>query len=95
MFARVTRYQFDPARLEEFTGKLDEVKAQVTEIAGLVDVYTAWREDGHGITVALYESQADAAAAMPHVQTIWAGLAALLTGEPEADYFDHVERLKA
>ena len=95
MFARVTRYQFDPARLEEFTGMLEDVRVQVAEISGLVDVYTAWREDGHGVTVALYESQADAAAAMPHVQTIWAGLAGLLTSEPEPDYFDHVERLKA
>ena len=94
MFARVTRYHFEPARLDEFVGKLDGIKAQVAEISGLVDAYSAWREDGHGVTVAIYESQAEAAAAIPHVQAIWSGLAGLLTSEPEPEYFDHVAHLK-
>ena len=94
MFVRVTRYNFDPTRLDEFVGKLDEIKAQVAEISGLIDAYSAWREDGHGVTMAIYESQADAAAAIPHVQAIWSGLAGLLTSEPELDNFDHVAHLK-
>ena len=95
MFAKITTYRCDPERLDEMAGKLDQVKARVAEISGLIDVYTAWREDGDGITVAIYESQADAAAAMPHVQAVWDSLAGFLTSAPSAEFYVHVAHLKS
>ena len=84
MFARVTTYRCDPAHLDDMADKLDQVKVRVAEISGLIDVYSAWREDGEGVTMAIYETQADAAAAAPHVQAIWDSLAGLLTSAPNS-----------
>ena len=93
MYARITRYKCDPARLEEMTGKIDEVKAQVKQVPGLVTIYSAWRDDGDGVTVAVYESQADAEAAMPTVQAVWAGLSSLLIEPPSAEAYENVAHL--
>lgn len=95
MFARITTYRCDPERLDEMAGKLDQVKARVAKISGLIDVYAAWREDGEGVTMAIYETQADAAAAAPHVQAVWDSLAGLLTSTPSAEYYSHVAHLKS
>lgn len=95
MYARVTTYQCDPARLDEMGDRIEELKAQVKAVAGLVAVYTAWRDDGNGVTTAIYESQAAAEAAVPQVQAIWADLADFLTGPPNAEGYDNVEHLTA
>ena len=50
MYARILRYRCDPSRLDELIAKTDEFKAEVKAIAGLVDVYSAWRADGAGLT---------------------------------------------
>ncbi len=93
MYARVTKFQFDPARLDDLTAKLDNVKAQAQAISGVLSVYSAWRADGDGVTMAIYESQAAAEAAGPQVQEIWAGLADLLLGPPSAETYDSVMHL--
>lgn len=95
MYARISSFQCDPSRLEELTAKLGEIKAQINDIAGVVEVYSAWRADGHGVTTAIYESEAAANGAMPQVQAIWGGMADLLTGPPQIEGYDSVERLTA
>ncbi len=95
MYARVTTFQCDPSRLDELTSKLDEIKGQVNSISGVVDVYSAWRADGNGVTMAIYDSQAAAEAAVSQVQAIWGSLAGLLTGAPSTETYDNVERIKS
>jgi quinol monooxygenase YgiN len=95
MYARITTYQCDPARLDDLTAKLDEIKAQVKAISGVVEAYSAWRADGNGITAAIYENQAAAEAATPQVQAIWANLADLLVGSPNAETYENVVHLTA
>ena len=95
MYARITTYQCDPARLDDLTAKLDEIKAEVKAIPGVVDVYSAWRADGNGVTGAIYESQAAAEAATPQVKAIWANLADLLIGGPNAEAYENVVHLTA
>lgn len=95
MFARITTYQGDPARLDEMIAKMDEIKNQVKAISGVVDVYSVWRADGRGVVTAIYDSQAAAEAATPQVQAIWGGLADLLTGKPESETYDQVEHMTA
>ncbi len=90
MYARVTTYRCDPSRLDEMTAKLDEIKTQVNAISGMVDVYTAWRPDGNGVTAAIYESQGAAEAAASQVQEIWASLADYLTGAPSVETYVNV-----
>ena len=95
MYARITTYQCDPARLDDLTAKLDEIKVQVKAISGVVEVYSAWRADGNGITAAIYENQAAAEAATPQVQAIWANLADLLVGSPNAETYENVVHVTA
>ena len=90
MYVRITTYRCDPSRLDDLTAKLDEVKAQVKAISGVVDAYSAWRADGTGVTAAIYESQAAAEAAASQVQAIWANLAVLLLGPPNAETYENV-----
>lgn len=93
MFARITNYQGDPARLDDMTAKMGEIKVQVKAISGVVDVYSVWRADGRGVVTAIYDSQASAEAATQQVQAIWGGLADLLTGTPQSETYDNVEHM--
>ena len=93
MYARVTTYHCDPARLDEMESKLEEIKGQIKSIAGVVDVYSAWRSDGHGVGMAIYVSQEAAEAASEQVQVIWGDLADFLTGAPGAEAYDNVAHL--
>lgn len=95
MFARITTYQGNPARLDDMTAKMDEIKGQVKAISGVLDVYSVWRADGQGVVTAIYDSQAAAEAATPQVQAIWGGLADLLMGTPKSETYDHVEHMTA
>jgi hypothetical protein len=95
MFARITTYQADPARLDEMTARLDGLKPKVKALSGLVSAYTTWRSDGQGVTVAIYESQSAAEAASAQIQGIWGGLMDFLTGPPQTETYDNVEDLLA
>ena len=89
MYARVTTYQCDPARLDDLTAKLDEIKAQVKAISGVVDVYSAWRADGNGVPDVGFQAYVVEAVAS-QVQAIWANLAELLLGPPSAETYENV-----
>jgi len=93
MYARITNFQFDPARQAEIEALLDDIKAEVKSVAGIVTVYSCYRADGHGVTTAIYESQTDADAASEKAKSIWAGLANLLTAPPDAQNYDNVHHL--
>ena len=72
-----------------------KIKAQVNSISSVVDVDSAWRADGNGVTTAIYESQSAAEAAASQVQVIWGSLAGLLAGAPSTETYDNVERMKS
>ena len=93
MYARITNFQFDPARQAEIEALLDGIKAEVKSVPGIVTVYSCYGADGHGVTTAIYESQADAEAASQKAQSIWAGLASLLTAPPNAQNYENVHHL--
>jgi hypothetical protein len=93
MYARVTTFQTDPARLDEVVSKIDEIKGQIKSIAGIVDSYSVWRSDGHGVTTAIYESQEAAEAASEQIQAIWGIMAEFLTATPSAEAYDNVAHL--
>ena len=72
MYARVTQFQMDPAREAEAIATFDAVSGRVKALPGVISAYTSWRsEDGHGVTTAIYESQAAAEAVASEVQSIW------------------------
>src|SRR5262249_30552806 len=94
MYARVTTYQADPARIEELRAKLRAIKAKVEDMDGLLDWYTVWSADGKGVVFTVFENKADADASLNEVRNIWASVAGLLKGTPKPENFDNVETLE-
>jgi hypothetical protein len=86
MYARVTSFKVDPARLPELSAK-------VKEMAGMVDAYAAWRSDGQGVVVALYESKEAADRVVARIQALFGGLAGLLSGPPRTDAYETAEHI--
>jgi hypothetical protein len=93
MYARVTTIQVDPARLSEISAKLKENSLAAKTLSGVIDIYAAWRADGQGTVVAIYNSKEDADAAAAKVQAMWGALAGLLKGAPNIDTYDNVEHV--
>jgi hypothetical protein len=93
MYARVTSFQVDPARVGELAGKFKEMIPTAKSLPGIVDVYAAWRADGRGTVTSIYASKADADAAVAKVQGIWAPLADMLKGAPSMEGYDSVEHI--
>jgi hypothetical protein len=94
MYARVTSFKVDPARVAEVSAKIGEMRPRAQALPGLVHAYVAWRADGHGIIVALYEDKAAADRAVARMQALWGELAGLLAQNPRIDTFDRAEQLK-
>jgi hypothetical protein len=93
MYARVTKFKVDAARLSELTTKIKEMSPRAKALPGMVDAYAAWRGDGQGVVVAIYKSKADADAAVSKIQAIWGDLASLLSGAPQTDTYDNAEHI--
>lgn len=93
MFARVTTFHSDPARLAEMESKIDELKSASKQLPGIEAIYSVWGTDGRGVVTAIYKSKADAERAQPQIQALWAQLRHLLIAPPQTDIYDHVERM--
>jgi hypothetical protein len=81
MYARVTSFKVDPARLGELPHKIKEMKPLAQALPGVVDIYVAWRGDGQGTVTAIYGSKA------------WGTLASLMKVAPRTDAYDTVEHI--
>ena len=93
MYARVTTFKVDPARLGELSAKFKEMGPAAEALPGVIDVYAAWRADGQGSVTAIYQSKADADAAAAKIQELWGGLSSLLKGAPTTEAYDTVEHM--
>jgi quinol monooxygenase YgiN len=93
MYARVTTFKVDPARLAELGKKVEDMRPRVRALPGLAHAYTAWRADGQGIVVALYEDKMSADRAVARMQALWGELAALVGGVPRVDTYENAEHL--
>ena len=93
MYARVTSFQVDPAKIEEMKAKLPGIKSQLARIAGLVEWYSVWRNDGQGFVLTVFKDKANADASLGVARDIWGGLSNLLKDQPIPETFDNVETL--
>jgi quinol monooxygenase YgiN len=93
MYARVTTFKVDPARLDELTARIAQLSRLVKALPGMVDAHAAWRADGQGVVVAIYLSREHADAAMRRLQVIWGSLADLLAGPPKTDAYETVQHI--
>jgi hypothetical protein len=93
MYARVTSFKVDAARVDELAGKIKEMTPVAKALPGVVDVYVAWRADGQGVVAAIYRSKDDANKAVARIQALWGTLASLLQGAPATNIYDEVEHM--
>ena len=95
MYARITSYTFNTEATDAMVERMEAVKPKVKAVQGVINVHTCWRDDGTGVTIAIYESQAAADAAMSQVQAIWGELSEFLTSAPTMEAYPNVEHLTA
>ena len=69
MYAKVTTYQIDPSRIVEMNTVLGELKARIMSLPGIKSSNTVWREDGHGVSMSIYDCRASAEEAGPGAQS--------------------------
>jgi hypothetical protein len=89
MYARVTTFKVDPARLQDLQAKIEQMKSRVRALPGMVDAYVAWRGDGQGVIVALYQDKAAADRAVARIQALWGDLATLVSAAPRTDAYEN------
>ncbi len=93
MYVRVTSFKVDPARLPELSAKIAELGPRAKALPGMVDAYAAWRGDGQGVLVAIYESKEKADAAVARIAAIWGSLAGLVSGAPRTDAYENAAHI--
>jgi hypothetical protein len=95
MYARVTTFKVEPGRVQELAAKINEMGPRAKALPGMVDAYAAWRGDGQGVVVALYQSKEDADKAVARIQALWGDLAGLLSGAPRTDAYETAAHITA
>lgn len=93
MYVRVTSFKVDPARVAELSAKTAEMAPRAKALPGIVDVYVAWRADGQGVLVAVYQDKQAADRAVARIQALWGNLAGLVSGAPRIDAYETAARL--
>jgi quinol monooxygenase YgiN len=93
MYMRVTTFKVDPARLPELTAKVEEMAPRAKALPGIVDVTVAWRADGQGVLIGVYQSKEAAERAVARIQALWGNLAGLVSGAPRVDAYETAHRL--
>jgi hypothetical protein len=93
MYVRVTAFEVDPVSLSKLSDKIAKIAPIAKSLPGVVDIYVAWRGDGHGVVVAAYASEDAAKKAVARLQAVWGELAGLLKSPPRTDAYDNVEHV--
>ena len=93
MYARITTFHVAPSRLDELPAKIAKLSHLIKALPGMIDAHAAWRADGQGVVIAIYQSREHADAAMRRLQVIWGSIADLLTGPPRTDVYDTVQHI--
>lgn len=88
MYARITHFHVYECKLEELERRLKQLCAQLQTIHGLVDAYSAWRDDGQGVSIAFYDNEGFADKAALEVQSMWASFDDLLSAPIQVTTYD-------
>jgi hypothetical protein len=75
--------------------KVDEMRPRAKALPGMIDAYVAWRGDGQGVLVGIYQSKEAAEAAVARIQAIWGSLAGLVSSAPRTDAYETAAHLTA
>jgi|GEM_PF-1514152 len=93
MYARITNFHVYESKLGELQQRLFDLCTQSRGIPGLVEAYSAWRDDGQGISIAFYDDEDSADKAALEVQSMWASFDDLLSAPIQVTTYDTARRL--
>ena len=93
MYVRITHFHVYEAKLEELERRLKHLCAKLKTIEGLVDAYSAWRDDGQGISIAFYDNEGFADRAALDVQLMWASFDDLLSAPIQVTTYETATHL--
>ena len=83
MYYRVTQYNFDPSKYDDFMAYADSIKSRMRSISGLNFVHSVRTGEDTGMVIAQYENAEAAGAAQPLVTEILSGFARYMTSAPQ------------
>ena len=83
MHYRITSFSFDPDREDDVMAVAHAAADELKAIAGMQSAVIVRVGDGKTMTIAAYDTEASANAAMPKIQGILGKLAAVLNAPPE------------
>ncbi len=93
MYGRTTHFKTRAGQLEAITSKIPGIKEHLSNVPGMVLDYVMWDDDGVGMVIAVYESEAAADAASAQIGAVWAGLAEYLAEPPVTAVYNNVENM--
>ncbi|MEM9439076.1 MAG: hypothetical protein AAGA73_01380 [Pseudomonadota bacterium] len=93
MYARITHFHVYESELGELERRLSILCNQIRKIDGLIEAYSAWRDDGQGVSIAFYENEAHADKAALEVQSMWASFDDVLSAPIQVTTYDKAMHL--
>ena len=83
MYYRVTQYNFDPSKYDDFMTYADSIKPKMQTISGLNFVHSVRTGEDSGLVIAQYESAEAAEAAQSLVSEILSEFGRYMTSVPQ------------
>ena len=94
MFTRMTNWKTKETDVEAIQSNVERKRAEILAVPELLALNVVWKEDGSGVTIAVYESEAAANAASTQIQAIWGDLASMFSAQPETATYSKAIILK-
>ena len=94
MYARITNFHVYESKLVELERRLSDLCTRLQTIQGLVEAYSAWRDDGQGVSIAFYEDEDSADKAALEVQSMWASFDDLLSAPIQVATYEVVWEIR-
>lgn len=88
MYIRVTRFEDKPDKIKEAQALAEELLPEIKKIPGLKEFINAQRDDGKGVTIAVYASKHDADAAAPKAQAFWRQFTEMWASAPVSEEYE-------
>lgn len=88
MYIRVTRFEDKAENIKEARALAQKLVPEIKQIPGLKEFINAQHDDGKGITIAVYASQADAEAALPKANELWSRFADMWASPPVTEEYE-------
>ena len=93
MYMRTVTFKIDPASIPQFIADGQPLKERAQAMPGMITQYIGLSDDGTVLSVAIWESEAAANAAMPTVKTLWGALARHMRSEPQYTVYGTAEKV--